>query len=39
MEKKKASTLDEQMLIVRDFIDEFYNKTSSRKEAAVLRPI
>jgi DNA-binding MarR family transcriptional regulator len=31
MEKKKASTLDEQMLIVRDFIDEFYNKTIFQK--------
>jgi len=31
MEKKKKSSLDTQMLIVRDFIDEFYNKTVFQK--------
>jgi len=31
MEKKKASSLDTQLLIVRDFIDEFYNKTVFQK--------
>jgi DNA-binding MarR family transcriptional regulator len=31
MEKKKASTIDTQLLIVRDFIDEFYNKTVFQK--------
>jgi len=31
MEKKKVSNLDTQMLIVRDFIDEFYNKTVFQK--------
>lgn len=31
MEKKKKSSLDTQMLIVRDFIDEFYNKTIFQK--------
>jgi len=31
MEKKKKSSLDTRMLIVRDFIDEFYNKTVFQK--------
>ncbi len=39
---KKADTLDTQLLIVRDFIDEFYNKTvfqqGSSSSASDLTP-
>ena len=42
MPLKKADTLDTQLLIVRDFIDEFYNKTvfqqGSSSSASDLTP-